>query len=679
MQIALTTAQDLHELHQNQVPSMTQTHDMNQLANAVRFLAIDAVDAANSGHPGLPMGMADTASVLFTRHLRFDPRNPEWPNRDRFVLSAGHGSMLIYALLYLTGTEGIGLDDLKQFRKLHSKTPGHPEFGETPGVETTTGPLGQGIATAVGMALSEEMARARFGADLVSHHTYVIAGDGCLMEGISQEAISFAGHQKLSRLIVLFDDNGISIDGPTNKATSEDHLARFRACGWDVEAVDGHDAEAVDAAITRAKASPNPSMIACKTTIGFGSPAKAGTAGAHGAPLGDEEAARTRNALGWPHGRFEIPDNILKSWRDLGARHQQDAENWAAILSQSDQATQFERFRAMEFSEEAQQALAEHCRILADERPKMATRVASQKVLEVLNPLLPFVVGGSADLTGSNNTKTEAMDAVTPSDRLGRYVHYGVREHGMAAIMNGMALHGFFSPYGGTFLVFTDYCRPAIRLSALMDQRVIYVMTHDSIGLGEDGPTHQPIEHLAALRAMPNLLVFRPADAVETAEAWHHALTHEGPSILCLTRQGLPTMRQDVANNKSAEGAYILKEAQAPHQATLMASGSEVAIMMEAAQKLEDQNVGTRVLSMPCMELISMERQEFREKLVGPAVAVVAMEAASSWGWERYVGDQGAILGIDSFGASAAYQDLYEYFGLTANQAVAEVMRQLAP
>ena len=656
---------------------MSQTVTKLEMANAIRFLAIDAIDAAKSGHPGLPMGMADAATCLFTNHLRFDPQDPQWPNRDRFVLSAGHGSMLLYALLYLVGTKDISLDDLLSFRQLHAKTPGHPEYGETAGVETTTGPLGQGLATAVGMALSEEMARVRLGEQAVSHYTYVIAGDGCLMEGISQEAISFAGHHQLGRLIVMFDDNNISIDGDTSIATSEDQLARFRACGWEVLAVDGHDSAAVDEALHQAKQSAQPTLIACRTTIGFGSPGRAGTASAHGAPLGEDESKATRDALNWPHDRFVIPDNIRQSWLKAGQRSVAEAEAWRTFIEDHDLNDAFQR-TSRELTNTCRDALAQHRRELIAQQPKMATRVASQKALEVINPNLPCVIGGSADLTGSNNTKTAGMESVTPEHREGRYIHYGVREHGMAAIMNGMALHGHFTPYGGTFLVFTDYCRPAIRLSALMKQRVIYVMTHDSIGLGEDGPTHQPVEHVSSLRAMPGVLVFRPADAVETAEAWELALAHEGPSILCLTRQGLPTLRTEDGSNMTAKGAYSVKEPEHSHQATLLATGSEVSIMLEAAATLEQQGIGTRVVSMPCFELIDAPIRSFREQFIGSAKAVVAMEAASSWGWEKYVGDQGKILAMESFGASAPYQDLYQHFGLTADHAVAAVQDTLS-
>ncbi len=652
-----------------------------QMANAIRALAMDAVEAAKSGHPGMPMGMADVATVLFSKHLKFDAAAPDWPDRDRFVLSAGHGSMLLYALLHLTGYEDMTLSELKNFRQLGSKTPGHPEYGMAKGVETTTGPLGQGLGNAVGMALAERLLNARFGDALVDHHTYVIAGDGCLMEGISHEAVSLAGHLGLGRLIVLFDDNGISIDGSTDLAVSDDQPARFKACDWHVQKVDGHDMEAVDKAIRAAKRSKKPSLIACKTVIGYGAPKKGGTAGAHGAPLGAEEIEATRAAIGWPHGPFEIPAETVEAWRAVGRRGAKAQAAWATRLAEQpvERRTAFERGQQGALIEGWEQALTAHKKKLSEDAPKLATRVASQKAIEVLTDAVPEIVGGSADLTGSNNTKAGPMGVVSRDDYSGTYIHYGVREHGMAAAMNGMALHGGVIPYGGTFLVFTDYCRPSLRLAALMGQRVVYVMTHDSIGLGEDGPTHQPVEHLSALRAIPNLTVFRPCDAVETAECWGLALSNDaGPSILALTRQGVPTLRTIAQDeNLCARGGYVMLEAEGgPRRATLIATGSEVELACKARDLLQRDGVPTAVVSMPSQELFLAQSQSYQESVLGgEGTARVVIEAATGESWYKLLGREFGFVGMTGFGASAPYQELYEHFGITP-EAAADAIRQ---
>lgn len=652
-------------------PAQQDDEQHARMAGAIRALSMDAVQKANSGHPGMPMGMADVATVLFRRFLRFDPKTPDWPNRDRFVLSAGHGSMLLYSLLYLTGYERPTLDDIRNFRQLHSPTAGHPEFGEAPGIETTTGPLGQGLATAVGMAIAEKKARSEFGADVIDHDIYVLAGDGCLMEGVSHEAITLAGHLKLNKLIVLWDDNSISIDGATDLATSDDVRGRFEAAGWDVMAVDGHDGEAVEAAIAEARASDRPAMVACRTTIGYGAPNKGGTAAAHGSPLGDDEIALVRQAIDWPHPPFEVPDGIMELWRATGAKGAALSAEWRTRFDGLNGAVKadFSRRLTGALPDTMGAAMAAHCAKLAAEPQKVATRKASQLALEVINAHVPETIGGSADLTGSNNTKTGDMGVITPDDFAGRYLHYGVREFGMAAAMNGMALNGLYIPYGGTFLVFTDYARPAIRLSALMKQRAVYVMTHDSIGLGEDGPTHQPVEHLASLRAMPNVLVMRPADAVETAECWQIALERtDGPSILALSRQAVAQQRLVEADgNLSARGGYILAEATGgTPKAVLVATGTEVEIAAEARRTLEEAGVPTRVVSMPCWELFDAQDGAYRAHVLPAGVLKASIEAATTFGWERYVGPDGISLGVDSFGASAPAADLYDHFGLTA-------------
>jgi transketolase len=652
-----------------------------EMANALRALAMDAVEQAKSGHPGMPMGMADVATVLFTRFLNFDPSAPDWPDRDRFVLSAGHGSMLLYALLHLTGCEDMTLEQLKRFRQLGARTAGHPELGHAAGIETTTGPLGQGISNAVGMALAERMLACRHGRALVDHFTYAIASDGDLMEGISHEACSLAGHLGLGRLIVLFDDNGISIDGPTSLSCSDDVLGRFEAYGWQALRIDGHHVEAIAGAIEAAQADPRPSLIACRTVIGFGAPNKQGSAATHGAPLGEREIAATRGELGWPYPPFVVPDAVRAAWRAAGERGAEMRIAWEARLAAArpSMRSYFVRAQAGELPARWQDALSAFKEQLASDRPSWATRKASEETLKVLTRAIPELVGGSADLTGSNNTRTESTPALTASDMKGRYIHYGVREHAMAAMMNGIALHRGLIPYGGTFLIFSDYCRPAIRLSALMRQRVVYVLTHDSIGLGEDGPTHQPVEHLASLRAMPNLFVFRPADAIETAECWALALEREdGPSVLALTRQNLPTVRAKTADmNLSARGAYVLAEAEGPRALTLLATGSEVQIALEAQSRLHAEGVPTAVVSMPCFELFERQDRLYRSKVLGTAPRL-AIEAASPFGWTRYVASEADVVGMIGFGASGPYQELYAHFGITAEAVLARAKAKLA-
>jgi transketolase len=654
--------------------------DHAEMANALRFLAIDAVEKAKSGHPGMPMGMADVATVLFSRFLKFDPADPAWPDRDRFVLSAGHGSMLLYALLHLTGYDGMTIDQLKMFRQWGSRTPGHPECGHTPGVETTTGPLGQGIATAVGMALAERLMNARFGGDLVDHFTYVIAGDGCLMEGISHEAISLAGHLRLNRLIVLFDDNQISIDGATSLSCSDDPLLRFTASGWSVCRIDGHDPKAIERALEEARRSDRPSLIACRTLIGFGAPTRQGSEKAHGAPLGSEEVEKTRANLHWPHQPFEIPAPVAARWREAGARGRAERQEWIERTRRlcGPGRSPFHDALNRKLPGGYAEAMAQlRCRF-GVERPKLATRQASQKVVDVIAEALPNLLGGSADLTHSNLTLAKTQTPVRDDAMGGSYVHYGVREHGMAAAMNGIALHGGFIPYGGTFLAFADYSRPAIRLAALMGIRVIHVMTHDSIGLGEDGPTHQPIEHLAALRAIPNLLVFRPADAVETAEAWDCALRAEtSPSILCLSRQALPAFRDASDDtNRVAFGAYIVSESERRRDVTLIATGSEVAVALDAARLLAEDGVEAAVVSAPCFDLFRSQPHDYRMRVLGNAPRV-GIEAAVEGDWARWLGDDGEFVGMTGFGASAPAEVLYREFGITAEAVAAAARRAI--
>ncbi|WP_071797993.1 transketolase [Natronohydrobacter thiooxidans] len=656
-------------------------------ATAIRALAMDAVQAANSGHPGMPMGMADVATVLFEKHLKFDASRPDWADRDRFILSAGHGSMLLYALLHLTGYEDMTLDQIRNFRQWGAITAGHPEYGHAKGIETTTGPLGQGISNAVGFAMAEEKLRAEFGAKVVDHYTYVIAGDGCLMEGISHEAIGLAGHQKLGRLIVLWDNNDITIDGRVSLSDVTDQRARFAAAGWNVLSCDGHDPADIDRALTEAKGSDRPVLIDCKTIIGFGSPKKADTSGAHGSPLGDAEIAVTKEIYGWPYGPFEIPGDVLADWRAIGARGAEARDAWEARFAKLSGAKQAEFTRRM--AGEAPKKLAAAIRAfkkqISESAPKVATRKSSEMVLEVINEVMPETIGGSADLTGSNNTKTAGLGVFSSEDRKGRYVYFGIREHGMAAAMNGLALHGGVKPYGGTFMCFTDYARGAMRLSALMGVPVTYVMTHDSIGLGEDGPTHQPVEHLAISRATPNTYVFRPCDTIETAEAWELALTApRTPSVLALSRQNLPTLRTTHSTkNLTAQGAYVLAEAEGKRQAILMATGSEVEIAMAARDMLQAEGIGTRVVSFPCWELFEDQPEAYRRKVLPAGPVRVAIEAGLRFGWDRWLfGERGrreksGFVGMQGFGASAPAPDLYRAFGITAEATVAQVKQLL--
>ncbi|MGA2045189.1 MAG: transketolase [Roseiarcus sp.] len=650
------------------------THDA--MANALRALSMDAVEKANSGHPGLPMGAADMATVLFRDVLKFDAADPHWADRDRFVLSAGHGSMLLYSLLYLTGVggaEGLQIEDLKNFRQLGSRTPGHPEYGHTVGVETTTGPLGQGLATAVGMALAERMLAAEFG-DIVDHHTYVLASDGDLMEGVSQEAIAIAGHAKLAKLIVLYDDNGISIDGKTSLSDSVDQIGRFRSADWNAALIDGHDQAAVLRELVKAKAADRPSLIACKTTIGFGAPTRAGTAKAHGEALGAAEIAGARLALHWPWEPFVVPDDIFAAWRAVGAKGAAPHARWRALFDArpAAQRAEFERRLRGDLPAGFDATIDAYKRKLAQEKPEIATRKAGEAALKVIAPAVPELITSSADLTPSNNTRVEATKDITPDDMSGRYFHWGIREHGMAAACNGLSLHGGFIASGASFLVFTDYCRPSLRLAALMRLRVTHVFTHDSIGLGEDGPTHQPVEHLASLRAIPNLLLFRPADSIETVECWQAALeARHSPSILALTRQSLPALRlTHVPDNLSARGAYEISPAAGAAAVSLFASGSEVAIAVAAQKLLAEKNVATRVVSVPCMDLFLDQPEAYRRSVIGSAKVRVGVEAAVRQGWDALIGD-GPFIGMTGFGASGPYKALYEHFGITP-KAVAE-------
>lgn len=652
--------------------------DLKAMANAIRALSMDAVEKAKSGHPGMPMGMADVAAVLFARFMKIDPAHPHWPDRDRFVLSAGHGSMLLYSIHHLLGFADMGIDQLKNFRQLGSPTAGHPEYGHALGIETTTGPLGQGISTAVGMAIAERLLEARYGKDLVDHFTYVIAGDGCLMEGISHEAIDLAGHLNLSRLIVLWDDNKISIDGPTSLATSMDQVKRFEAAGWHVLSVDGHDPAAIETAIATARAETSrPSMIACRTVIGYGAPTRAGTAKAHGEPLGSEEISGARTKLGWTHEPFVVPDDVTAMWHTVAERGAASYAAWSMRLAASPKRDVFTKQVTTQLATEVAACLVAYKQKLSETTPTVATRKASEMVLGVINAATDLTLGGSADLTHSNYTVTKGQSSITPDDFTGRYIHYGVREHGMAAAMNGIALHGGFVPYGGTFMCFTDYARGAMRLSALMKQRVIYVMTHDSIGLGEDGPTHQPVEHLAMLRATPNTLTFRPADAVETVECWQAALeTEDAPSVLVLSRQGLPTMRTaHTGENLSAKGAYVIRETDGRRDVTLLATGSEVEIALNAAKLLASDGINAAVVSMPCWELFEQQDEAYQKAVLGDAPRV-AVEAAARLGWDRWIGEKGAFIGMSGFGASAPAAKLYEHFGITP-QAVREAARRV--
>ncbi|TRD10002.1 transketolase [Erythrobacter insulae] len=653
------------------------TSRLQSMANAIRALSMDAVQAANSGHPGMPMGMADVATVLFKNHVKFDPARPDWADRDRFVLSAGHGSMLIYSLLHLTGYASPTMDDIRAFRQLGSPCAGHPENFLLDGVEATTGPLGQGIAMAVGMAMAERNLNAAFGDELVDHRTWVIAGDGCLMEGVNHEAIGLAGHLHLGRLNVLWDDNNITIDGPADLSTSEDVKARFEATGWHVVSCDGHDFDDIERAINEAKASERPSLIACKTVIGKGAPTKQGTSATHGAPLGAEEIAGAREALGWTAEPFVVPAEILSDWRSIGSAGRDASGAWNSRLAASAHKDEFERRMSGDLPDT--DVIEQHIASLIADPQGVASRKASEMALAVINPAMPETMGGSADLTGSNNTKAGGIEGFTADNYGGRYVYYGIREFGMAAAMNGMALHGGIIPYGGTFLVFTDYARGAIRLSALQKTRAIYVMTHDSIGLGEDGPTHQPVEHLASLRAMPNLLVMRPADAVETAECWQVALQQsDRPTILALSRQGLPQVRlEDAGENLSAKGAYRLNAAEAGRRVVILATGAEIGLAMESAKALEEKGIGADVVSMVCTELFDEQDAGYRADLLPADALIVSIEAASTFGWQRYTGTNGVNIGIDRFGASAPAKDLFAHFGFTADAIVPQILNKL--
>jgi len=650
---------------------MTAT-EIRGMSNCIRALSMDAVQKANSGHPGLPMGTADIATVLFTRFMKFDAAAPHWPDRDRFVLSAGHGSMLQYSLLYLLGYKDMTIDEIKRFRQFGSRAAGHPEYGHAAGIETTTGPLGQGIANAVGMAIAERHLNARFGDDLVDHRTYALAGDGCLMEGISQEAITLAGHLKLNRLTVLFDNNGVSIDGKVSMADSTDQLARFAASGWNVSQADGYDAEQITAALESARDSDRPTIIAFNTLIGYGAPNKQGSSSAHGSPLGAEEVAATRKALGWEYPPFVIPDDLMAKWRASGSRGRSVREAWEKQLAANSSRAEFNRIMSGELPKNFGEVMAGYKRELAGNPPHIATRNASQNALDVINAAVPETVGGSADLTGSNNTKSKDLKTLNAADYGGRYIYYGIREHAMAAAMNGLTLHGGVIPYGGTFLVFSDYCRPSIRLSALMGIRVVYVMTHDSIGLGEDGPTHQPVEHMASLRAIPNLTVFRPCDAVETAECWQHALENTtGPTVLALTRQKLKPARLSFsAKNLCGLGAYEVAAAPKKAKAVIFASGSEVEIAMEAKASLDKKGTPTRVVSVPSMELFAKQGKAYRQKVLGTEKIRIAIEAGIRQGWDSFIGTDGTFIGMKSFGASGPIEDLYKHFGITAQAAV---------
>jgi transketolase len=648
-----------------------------RMADAIRALAIDATEQSKSGHPGLPMGMADVATALWTRFHKFDAADPRWPDRDRFVLSAGHGSMLLYALIYLTGHDGMSIDDIRNFRQLHSPAAGHPEYGEHPAIETTTGPLGQGLATAVGMAIAERNMAARFGKSLVDHRTWVIASDGDMMEGISHEAAALAGHLALSKLTVMYDDNHVSIDGDTALSYSDDVLKRFAAYGWATKRVDGHDPAQINAALSFAVRSKKPTMIACRTIIGLGAPTKAGTNGVHGSPLGPKEAAGAKQLLGWHEPPFVTPNDLKERWHAIGSRGASARRSWLKRLARHNQRGEFERVMAGRLPDNWHEAVAELKQQIGDERPKLATRASSQKCLEALVPATPELIGGSADLTGSNLTLVNGMASISAGNYSGRYIHFGIREHGMAAAASGMALHGGIIPYVGTFFIFSDYLRPALRICAIMRQRVIYVLTHDSIGLGEDGPTHQPVEHLASLRAMPNLHVFRPGDTMETAECWELAVRRsDGPSLLVLSRQALPAWRTDSSENRCARGGYVLAEADGPRQATIIATGSEVPIAMAAREKLAGDNIAVAVVSLPCWEVFAQQDEAYRAQVLGGAPRV-GIEAAGAFGWERWLGPEGTFIGMTGFGASANYEDLYAHFGITPEAVVTAVNRSL--
>ena len=647
----------------------TNPQDLHQFANCIRFLTIDAVQKANSGHPGMPMGMADIATVLFKDHLKFDPNNPQWLDRDRLIISNGHGSMLLYASLYLAGYKDITLNDIKNFRQIGSPTAGHPEYGEIAGIETTTGPLSQGLANGVGFALAEKILQSKFGKKFINHYTYVFVGDGCLMEGLSHESCSLAGHLNLSKLIVLFDENSISIDGPTNLSVSDNTIKRFESYGWKTLSINGHNHEEISKAITIAKNHNSPTLIACKTKIGFGSPNKESTSSSHGSPLGEDEVRLTRKNLKWQHKPFEIPNDLLDGWRNFYKRNNDDIYNWKKVLKKISNTLDFKNYFSFTISSETKKLIKEFKSKHFKDKTNCATRKASEKSIEILSKNIDNLIGGSADLTGSNNTKTNNMRAITKSDYSGRYIYYGIREHAMAGVMNGLSLHGGLRPYGGTFLVFTDYCRPSIRLAAFMKLPVIYIMTHDSIGLGEDGPTHQPVEHLASLRAIPNLTVIRPCDIIETIEAWENALnSSSSPTILVLTRQNLPLMRgKDIKENAVQLGAYPIFD-QDNYHATIFATGSEVEIAVNAAKQLANENINLRVISFPSWELFSMQTDSYKQKILGNKPRF-AIEAGIINGWEKFVPSQN-FLGMKSFGASGPYKKLYEYFGITTDNLI---------
>ena len=652
---------------------------LNDMANAIRFLAADAVEKANCGHPGMPMGAADFTTVLYSKFLKIDPQKPDWPDRDRVILSAGHGSMLLYAVNHLVGFSDMTIEEIKNFRQLGSKTPGHPEYGHTLGVETTTGPLGQGISTAVGMAIAEKIQNAKYGDAIVDHKTYVIASDGDLMEGISQEAISLAGHLKLSKLIVLFDDNNISIDGAIDLSDSTDQLMRFEASGWNVNRVDGHNHDDIEKAIQEAIESNKPSLIACKTKIGFGSPSKEGKSSSHGAPLGAEDIAQMKKNLNWDYEEFEIPSDIKDAWRLVGLKNSSKRQEWEErLLDNKDKEIEFLKDIDGQISEELDKEINEIKKVFSEEKPGWATRKSSQEVLETINKVLPNTIGGSADLTGSNNTKTKNINIIDSNNFAGRFIHYGIREHGMAAAMNGIALHKGLIPYSGTFLVFSDYCRPSIRLAALMDIKVIHVMTHDSIGLGEDGPTHQPVEHLPSLRAIPNLNVFRPADTTETAECWSLAIKSKGPSIIALSRQGCPHLRNTFEEkNKSSLGAYEIKSSDGEVQVNLIPTGSEVSLAVEVHEELKNDGINSRVVSAPSFELLNKQDNDYIDKTLGQSGLRVGIEASTGLGWHNYLGDQGLFIGMNSFGASAPADQLYKNFGIDKENIINKIKEKL--
>jgi len=651
----------------------------SDMANAIRFLAVDAVEKANCGHPGMPMGAADFTTVLYSKFLKIDPQKPDWPDRDRIVLSAGHGSMLLYAVNHLIGYQDMTIEEIKNFRQLGSKTPGHPEYGHTLGVETTTGPLGQGISTAVGMAIAEKIQNAKYGDELVDHKTYVIASDGDLMEGISQEAISLAGHLKLSKLIVLFDDNNISIDGSIDLSDSTDQLMRFEASGWDVNRVDGHNHEDIELAIEGAINSNKPSLIACKTRIGFGSPSKEGKSSSHGAPLGAEDISEMKKNLNWDYKEFETPTDVKDAWRLIGLKNSSKREEWETRVSESkDKGTELLNDINGEISDELDKAINEIKKTFSEEKPNWATRKSSQEVLETINKVLTNTIGGSADLTGSNNTKTNNIEVISSDNFEGRFIHYGIREHGMAAAMNGIALHKGLIPYSGTFLVFSDYCRPSIRLAALMDINVIHVMTHDSIGLGEDGPTHQPVEHLPSLRAIPNLNVFRPADTTETAECWSLAIQSKGPSIIALSRQGCPHLRNEFdEKNKSSLGAYEIKSSEGDPQVNLIATGSEVSLALDVHEELKNSGINSRVVSAPSFELFDKQDKNYINQTLGQTGLRVGIEASTGLGWQNYLGEKGLFIGMQGFGASAPANELYKNFGIDKDNIINKIKEKL--